>query len=185
MDLLNATGEPYGWWYDGKRYEFPPGELVRVSDACGQHMLNHLSIKGLQEVRYSDDRDKIALVALRAIVAFHRRQIAVHERHNEVQSEKKFPIFEKPEGVYEAEAALQIYEPILEKREAEAQERARAKKAASIGAALDKGVGLPELDDMTLEELREKAEKAGLQGAGTLNKRSILARLRELQDEKE
>lgn len=184
MDLINPTGELMAWKFDNQEYQFNPGELVRVSDGVGRHMLKHLKVKGLTEVRYGDDPIQVSLAGLRAICSFHEMQLEIHERNNEEQAEKDFPKLPEPDGVKQARKALDVYRPLLEKAEAEAagEEAERMKEQIEAGVAKTVVAGMVSLDDMDLDQLRSQLKKLGGDAEGALNRRTLMARIRRITE---
>ena len=179
MDLLNATGEVMRWNYDAKPYEFPPNELVRVSDPAGKLILKHLAMKGLQEVKYGDDPLQISFRAINSIVTFHKRQIDDHERANEIQAEKKFPPLIAPPSVKLARRALKTYGPIYDEMRAKVDGEADDELARKIKSSVSTVSEMPDVTEMTLEDLRSTLKKLGGEG-GTANRKTLLSRIRKL-----
>lgn len=184
MDLINATGETMHWWYNGERFDFPPNELVKVSDPCGQHMLVHLARKGLQEVRYGDDPNIISLNALRAIVDFHRLQVKAHDVQRKKAEDEKTPIPAEPEGYAEAKRALRVYEPILVEREKDEQARRDAADEKRIRSTLSKAPSTVDLGDMSIEELRKQVQDLGGEPKAT-TKAKLIRQVQRLQEQRE
>lgn len=178
MDLINATAESFGWWCDGVRYDFPPGELCRVSDEVGNHMLIHLETKGLQAVRYGDDPEKISLTAIHAIVMFHKQQIATYNAMNEEQDQQKLSKLPKPEGVIEAEAKLKAYEPAYQRMLKDASEAEQAEITKSIERGLQRRPEIPNMDDMDMDQLRTTLVEFGGEPGRMSTRKSLVAAIK-------
>lgn len=179
MDLINATGEQLAWNCDNIRYEFPPGDLSRVSDEVGRHLLNHLGQKGLQEVRYGDDPKKVSLKAVAAIVMFHRQQIATHELMNEEQEQQKLSQLKDPAGVPVARARLKAYEPAYKEMMADASEAEQAEITKQVELSLTRSLEIPQMDDMDLDQLRDVLVKFGGKPGRTSNRRALMKAIKD------
>lgn len=185
MDLLNATGEVIKQKFDGVEYVFPPNEVIRLSDEAGKHCLFKQSRKGLQDAPYGEDPKDIEFRSLEAIVTFHQDQIAEHKRLNEEQTEKKYPLLSKPDGVIQAEKALKVYLPIYNDRKVEAEEVEQEEFASDIASAMGKQPELAELEDETIEVLRSKAAGLDLSVKSNWNKKTLIAKIKRALAERE
>jgi hypothetical protein len=181
MELLNATGETIRQMYDGKVYEIEPSEVVSVTDDAGTFLLFKQSVRGLQQVSYGDDADKLTYQAISSVVAFHRRQIEEHEALNKTQSEKKFPLVDEPKGVKQARAALKVYEPLFAKMTEAREEVEQVELEEQITSAVGKALDIPSLEDMNLEDLRTKLTRMGDTSGGALNRKSLISRIKKMQ----
>ena len=185
MDLINATGESVAWKYDGQRYEFPPNEVVSVPDLAGQHLLNKLSWMGLQKISYGDDPSEISVIALRAIVAFHQRQVKAHDAQVRVATETRNPVPSEPDGYKAAVVALKSYAPLLEAAEKDNLEFIATQSAAKIKSAVKEGPQMPELEDMDQAGLRAVVESLGAKVNNRHGPAKLIKQIRELQAEKD
>ncbi len=185
MDLINATGESCAWKCDGRLYRFPPGELGRVSDEVGNHLLIHLKRKGLQEVRYGDDPAKVGIKAVAAIVKFHRGQIAEYDRINAEQEQQKLGLLKEPEGVRVAKARLKAYEPAYARMIEDADEVEAAEMTKAVELSLDRAPTIPDMEDMDIDELRNTLVKFGGRPGRMSSRSSLLKAIKRQVAERE
>lgn len=184
MELFNATGETLSHKYDNVPYFFPPSEIVRVTDDCGKHMILKIGSRGLQEIRFGDDPEKLGLVAIQAIVAFHRDQIEVHETQVRVASESKNPVPAEPEGYKIAKRRLPTYEKVMEERKADAEVAATKAEEAAIREALDKPTGeIKALEDLDVDEARGVIRSFGEEPDMRVGLKKLIATIEELRKE--
>lgn len=176
MDLLNPTAEPIRAQFDGKLYVFPPGELVSLPEEAGTFLANKYEPLGLRSVRYGDQPLLVRLSALKSKVAFYKRQIAVHERNNRVQEEKKFPLLEKPPAVAEAEENLPKYLNAVRDVERELQmapEVEEDQKGVDHFRALG-DLPMPSLIDLPMAEVRKEAARLGITPAPRTTRKQLI-----------
>lgn len=183
MDLLNGTGEKMEWPYDGRSYPIPPGELIRVPDECGRHLLSHLSIKGLQEVKYGDDPSEVSWIAISAIMNFHQRMLDDHSAQREAAAEAKKPLPDKSQAVVEAELRVGIYRKVYDQLKAQREQQDAETVEESILANLKTGNEMPDLEAMDQDQLRKRLSELGGDPGQTKSRNKLMAEIKKLAGE--
>lgn len=113
MLLLNPTGDDMIWLYGGSPYRVPAGGKAELPDHIGNHLLTHLSQRGLTELKHGDDEKELRKQGREIEKTFLKRQISDFRKMNEnrtgsglpplVPSRSLLKIVEKIEGKESAE----------------------------------------------------------------------------------
>lgn len=181
MDLINASAEVCSWKFDGTVYTFPPNEVVTVKDDAGYHLANKLLDRGVVIVSYGDNPTEIKLSALRAVVAYHQRQVKAHEDQRKVAIDQRNPVPAEPDSYPIAKVALEIYGPALEKAETKKKEETDDELRSRMTDALDSDMETVELEDMDQDQMRAMVRSFGEEPDMRHGPKKLRERIRELQ----
>lgn len=113
MLLYNPTGEEMIWLYGGSPHRVPAGSKAEFPENVGNHLLNHLSPRGLVELRHGDDEKERKKEGLNAERSFYKKQISDFRKMNEARTQSGFP------PVQPSRTLLKIVERVEGKESAE------------------------------------------------------------------
>lgn len=164
MEILNCNPRPVTTMYDGVLYEFPPFDVLSLTEDAGRHIAHKYKRKGLVAVRYGDDPDQVKLRGLSELARWLRSGLRRHESINALQAEKKFPPLPEDDHVREAQRDLEAIEREIENMRRSMGVDEQKKAQEEIAAAFEKGRGaqMPDLEDCKIEELRRIARDRGV-----------------------
>lgn len=85
--LYNPTNETMRVTFAGRNFKLDPESKVKVDDACGKHILNEYSQRGLCSLDYGDESKilEIAKAGRETNTAFKIRQIENYNEQNEAR----------------------------------------------------------------------------------------------------
>lgn len=85
--LYNPTNEMFRVTFGGRSFKLEPDSKTKVDDACGRHVLNEYSQRGLCSLDYGDEGtiEKIAAAGRTANEAFKVKQIEDYNQQNEAR----------------------------------------------------------------------------------------------------
>jgi hypothetical protein len=92
MMLFNPTNEDFGdMMFGGRGYPLKAGEKIKVDDACGRHLINAYSVRGLCSLEYGDEEGAIAEAGIKRNLEFKKRLINQHNQSNISRRQQGLP----------------------------------------------------------------------------------------------
>jgi hypothetical protein len=91
MLLYNPTDSEMIWLYGGSPYRVPAGKTMEFPENIGNHLLTHLSVRGLTELKHGDDKKVKREEGLGIERNFLRKQISDFRKMNEARTAAGFP----------------------------------------------------------------------------------------------
>lgn len=118
--LFNPTNEKFRVTFGGRSFLIPPEgsdkpNKIKVEDACGKHVLNEYSQRGLCSLDYGDESkiEEIAEAGRATNRAFKIRQIELYNEQNEARKAIGLPFNTPTKTIiaYAQELSLKLSEP--------------------------------------------------------------------------
>lgn len=110
--LFNPTNEVLEMQFAGITKRIISGERVKVSDAEGNHLLNSMGGRGLTQLEYGCDEEKVTKDAINRNIEFKKKQISEYNQRNE--SRKQMGMGYLPPTEYIKKCALELGIGLLE-----------------------------------------------------------------------
>jgi len=123
MVIKNPTiNEVFEAWFNGEQMFIQPGQVIRVDDARGNHLISELGPRGLIKLEYGDAgeiEEQKTLAGREKNRDFKRKQVIVFNQENERRNQRKQAMIEPQPHIiaYAAEVGLKVYEPFAETTE--------------------------------------------------------------------
>ncbi len=113
MILFNPTNDVLKKYYIGLEVILKPGEKLKVSDACGRHVLNSMARRGMMSLEYGDNEKEVARIGIKRNIEFKRKQVLDWNLQNEARKQTNRPYLNPTEEVrrYAEELGLELMEP--------------------------------------------------------------------------
>ena len=83
ITLFNPTNENLTGWHIGIEYNIGPEERIKVEDATGRHLINHLGSRGLETLEYGDNEEDKRIEGIRRNSDFKKRNLRKFNEQNE------------------------------------------------------------------------------------------------------
>lgn len=167
--LCNPTNEEMTGMYGGEETKFSPypqkGSTLRVDGARARHILNQLGCRGLIELEFGDEGDKLEAKRLAGIernIDFKKRCIERYNQDNARREDKGWELVQPPKHIidYSKELGVKLYEPYT----------AEDGSKAEISKLIQEKTGL----EQKLAKLMEDNEKAQKAQAELMEKLSVM-----------
>jgi hypothetical protein len=117
MVLWNPTNETIEPVFHGITYTFKPGEKQKVEDACGKHILNAYTQRGMTVLEYGDEKreQEIGEKARRRNREFKIKQVETYNQTNESRKMQGQSYLTPPDKVreYADELGIELNAPYL------------------------------------------------------------------------
>lgn len=114
--LFNPTNEKFEMQYAGRMLYLPAGEKLKVEDACGKHLLNAFSVRGLCSLEFGDDEQTVIAEGQRRNMEF-KKQLVMRHNYRNVQRKQQGLAWTAPSATvksYAAELNIALDEPYAE-----------------------------------------------------------------------
>lgn len=178
MDVINGTLDPIRAMFDAAEYSFDPFEISSVSEEAGQFLCAKFNHLGLAPVRFGDDPDKIKLHCMTQRRAHFRRVLAQHESAQARQKKKEFDPLPDSDAVIQAKRQLPFYDEAIGRLEAKLGKQGEAEHKAKMQELMESPSDAPQLEDASLEQLREEARRRGINFNIRWNRAKLLLELK-------
>lgn len=89
--LFNPTPVDLVGMWDGSNYVVPAGKTLEVGERIAAHLVNHLSPRGLVELKHGDKKGEKSEAGLTSWKEFERKQIVEFRAINENRKAAGFP----------------------------------------------------------------------------------------------
>jgi hypothetical protein len=114
--LFNPTNEDFEMMFGGKSLFLNHGEKMKVDDACGRHLLNGFTARGIAVLEFSEDSDYLTKTTedgIRRNLAFKKNMVMQHNHRNVVRKQQGMSYMEPTPAVrkYAAELGITLDEP--------------------------------------------------------------------------
>lgn len=83
MIICNFTPDTIQWMHNGIGGKLKPGDIQDFPDPRGRHILNAFTRRGILQLQYGDDPDKIREKAMKIYKEFWERQVTIFNQDNE------------------------------------------------------------------------------------------------------
>ena len=139
--LYNPTNEELQMQHSGISMSMKADTKLEVNDACGRHVLNAMGQRGLTQLTYGCDEEKIKNEALSRNLAFKKKQIMEYNQKNENRKQMGLAYLPPTTNVtdYSIELAITLLEPFTMKdaekqkiSEAETENKALKEEMAGL-----------------------------------------------------
>ena len=155
--LYNPSNEEFHMQHAGISMSMKADTKLEVSDACGRHVLNAMGQRGLTQLTYGCDEEKIKKEALGRNLAFKKKQIMEYNQKNENRKQMGLAYLPPTTNVtdYSLELAITLLEPFTMKD----AEKQKISDAEVKNVALEEE--LTEVKKMMAEILAEQKRRRG------------------------
>lgn len=153
--LYNPTNEMFEMQFEGRTYRIGPEEKLRVSEACGKHLLTGYGPRGLTGLEFGDEAniDQIRADGIKRNREFKLKCVIEYNQRNESRKQMNMPFLIPPEHIknYARELNIELIAPFSVREEENARIQALTEQNRKLGEALDKR-------DAEMAQMREMLE---------------------------
>jgi len=137
--LYNPTNEEFEMQFAGVSMSMKADTKMEVEDACGRHVLNSMGQRGLTQLSYGCDEEKIKREALKRNKSFKKKQIIEYNQKNENRKMMGMNYLPPTSKVteYAIELGLKLLEPFSMKDEERSEISKTKDENASLRAEMD------------------------------------------------
>ncbi len=113
ITLYNPTDESFVMQHAGISMTLKSGKKMEVEDACGKHLLNSHSTRGLCQLTYGCDEEKIRKDGVERNREFKKRHVVTYNQRNENRKQMGLPYQPPTKEVrqYAIDLGLELLEP--------------------------------------------------------------------------